>query len=737
MKNYILLTITALFLAMVSLYGIKSNEFLYLHDEFLTLSKTESINLAFTRNNLDLGIANTTVYMLTIIDRFYYLSMYMLGASHKTIQVVLYIVKFLMLTIIPYLGFKKIAELYSESEKNQPINDLTTLIITLFYGLNTFTVIYFNGNGFSLTLLTCYVLAPLALFLGHKSLAENNLNVKYKMLFLIVIYLMSFALTLFIVFAFILSIYIFVTILINKVKVINIVKNFSIVTILYLPFTLFYAIILRETYITVTETVNLTGGETYNLLKGGLLTQLLMQYSWGIYTYWEPRNIFTFYKFYDGLPSLIAPLLVLLIIIWGIFKGKKTLKRENLFKSTLLVFFLFLIQLFLIKGPQEPFGDIYLYLINNFSAFRVFRSPDSKFGFGLVLTICMLLVLVSRYYRTDLFKSGVKKSWLLNSALVAVILIQGFPIYAGIAIKGQNTSYSSDRVVHIPYDYQQVADFFKKEEDITYVNPVPPIEFGHYTIAQNETHIGQDLLPKIFNNPKVSMLYISEHSGISSSAYNALKETSKKGDLNVFSEFPIKYFIVRNDLKHTEENKILATAISQTAKEVLKNETFIIYENQKYKPIIEPENVSIEYINPSKYKVTISNLSESQDLIFNQNFNVDWAIYPLMTNKQTNAVELQDILYLGQPNLFNDSHVLESGYANKWTINKNDILTNLSDDYYTLKQGNSSNEIIDISFILFHKTQALFYLTMIISTTYLIILLGLTIYVHKDEKQYV
>lgn len=719
MRFYISLIIIAVLLTITAYYGVGDTEFLYLHDEFLTLSKYESLNSIFTRNYLDFGVANTTVYMLTFFDRVFYLFVYLSGISLKTAQIFLIFWKYAVITMLPYLGFSKLAKLYSLRIKRFFI-----FLVTLWYAFNTFTVIYWNGNGFSLTLITCYALAPVTLYLAHRAIFSKSLDMKHKILFVMTFYLMSFALPLFVVFLFLLALYVIFAYLSEHYQTSNIFSNLLVIGILYLPYTLFYFIILREMFTTVAGTVNLTGGETYNLLQGGFFTQIRMLFSWGIYTYWEPRNIFTFYKYYDTLGAKLAPFGIYLLLFWGSLRdgGSRTNKKYRV-----IFLALFALMLFMIKGAQEPFGDVYVYLIENYAAFRVFRSPDSKFGFGIILVLAAALLL-----SLENITKETKQRLATAAIILLVVILQGYPVFAGIAIKGQDTDYSSNRIIHIPETYEELAEFFntKDTQPTKYILTVPSIEFGHYYLTSEEIHIGQDLLPKLIKEPFV---YVSEYSGMLSTTYSKLKNAYTAENLRELSEFPIQYIVVRKDLDATELDEAVINELQNCLgkdfcpQRVFSNNTFTVYENKNHISIAQPDNVEITAINPSKFLVKIDNLLEQQELIFNQNYNVDWKLFPLKIKDEPKRFDLAELRYIETRPIFEESHTEKNSFGNKWTLEKAKIKETLDKEYYSEDEKGS----INLSLIIYHKSQAIFYATIILAATYTIVLVALLGYLVK------
>jgi hypothetical protein len=518
-KLYILIILlTSVLLTFVSFKGIRGNEFIFIHDEAFFLTKNEAINSLFLRNSADLGTSNTTSLIVTIYDRLFYFTAYQLNLNVLTAQISFYFIKIFILLFFSYLGFRKMREVFDPG-----ISDLAAFIVSMWYVFNTFTLIYWNTNSFTTSSLICYALAPLAFYYFHKYVIEGT-DKKSGIKLILLLFLMSFTLYFFPVFIIITSLYTLLYAVFKKVPVFPLIKRVIVLLVMYLPLFSIHLFIPYEILVNHSSSVNESGGATYGMLKGELLYPLLMWFSWGIYTYWTPRNILSFYQYYKTILSITAPFVLYFLILLGFIKR---IKNTYLY----IFFIIFLILIFFIKGAQPPLGDIYLYLLDHVAIFRVFRSPDSKFGFGIVLTVALLLLIASTWTRKRIFVSLV----------VLVALVQGFYMFTGEAIKGQQTKTTSDRIIRITKDYKEISDFFNNGAyEYGYILPNPADTFASFNLGEGESHLGQDLLPKIIDFPFVNA---SEYSGMSTNTYKKLTSIFQKDvDLTHLSAYPIKYF---------------------------------------------------------------------------------------------------------------------------------------------------------------------------------------------------
>jgi len=711
----------SLFLLVIFFNGMKPGEFLFIHDEFLAIDKQESSGLFLTRHPIDFGTANSAFLIFSFFDRVYYSIMYFFNLNIELVQRILYFIKLFILIYLPFQGFIKLSKLYLNQS-----SAIAVFFISLWYSFNTFSLIYWNGNGFCLTLLVCYALSPLALYYYHKSIfCEGSYLDKFKTILLFC--LMSFASFFFVLFALLVFIYTILYALLSKIKFIFILKNILILSALFLPFLAMYFLVIYDMFVYVSPTVNLVGGETYGNLQGGFLYPLLMWFSWGFYVVWEPRNIFTFHRYYQTIPSILAPFIIYGLIFIGMIK-----KKWNIFIPIFI--FLFLVCLLFIKGAQMPFGDIYLFLLDHVSFFRVFRSPDTKFGFGIVFVVSVLLLLVSVKYRKKVF----------IPLLAAVILIQGYPLLTGIGIKGENNAeISSDRVIHLTRDYRELTNYLNKNsQSYGYVMTFPSTEFDHYELGEGERHIGQDLLPKLTSLP---FLYLSQSAGMLSNTYKQLLRIMETGDISEFRKFPIRYFIIRRDNRFPKDQEFLKDNLAKEFNLVFSNPLFDVYENLNALPIIKSDNISFKMINPVKYQIFFKNIKQDQLLYFYQNYHQDWKLYlaPYINNSQLcgdfinheayhvkecraekSMAGLDDFTYLFRRPLYDNTHAPSGGYANSWRISPEYIKANYDRKYFKLNPDGS----VDFTMVLFFRIQSMFYAGVVVAGVYFLIISSVVLF---------
>lgn len=247
-------------------------------------------------------------------------------------------------------------------------------------------------------------------------------------------------------------------------------------------------------------------------------------------------------------------------------------------------------------------------------------------------------------------------------------------------------------------------------------------------------------------------------------------------DLKKLSLYGFDFFIIQKDFKYNYNESYKFDDISKKLDYfIIKNKDDLvkIYEDEyfyvmkikwKTKPIINSNSISFQKHNPTKYIIDFKNISSSQDLSFLQSFHKEWKLYLkpnqndywcnlLETynndwnnineckNKQT-FFEWEELSYLNKVPIFDNTHKMFYGYANWWTISKDEIINYVQENswkelqkwwypkklsdwrldykYYVL----NSDWSIDTELTLYFKPQSYFYLWIIISSiTILVILL--------------
>lgn len=719
---------------------IDSNHFLFIHDEFLVLSNYENIKSFFVLNSNDFGSPNVIPMLVTFFERLYYSLIYFFNIKIINAQILLYFLKFIIITILPFHGLKKCI-LIMKGESLDRYSLVIVFIISLWYSFNAFTLIYWNALAFSLTILVAYSVAPITFYYFHKYLLIT-FNKKDAIITSILLFIMSFAMYLFVVFCLFIVIYTFIHLLVYKKGKKSIIIRLLNLSIIVLPLLSFYYFIVFDIAINAREVVNNGGGDTFGSIKGGFLYPLRMLFTWVIYTQWEPRSVLTFHKYFFKISYIISPYILYLYIIFGLIKNKIKV-------ATLAVTVAFLFFLFFIKASQEPFGEIFVYAYNHIPFFRVFRSPDTKFSFGIIFCLSLLLLNYSKEIKKPLFLLSV----------LFVIIIQGGLVFSGKAIIGEEKNNSSDRIIAIPNEYVEISKYLNKNTLPTgYVLTIPNNSFSTFILGPKEIHIGQDVLPKLVNLP---FLMVNENSALTIEAYSRLKDILNDKNMLYLETLPIRYVLIRydnidNNISYRYRNN---TALKKSIikkyytvieymdnnyEKVFQNDFFDLYENKNYRPLVYSKNLSFSKTNPIKYNLNFENIKSNQRVFLFESFNKEWKLYIKRNHKNRKKTDIyffdeyktqeyrednnsgywSDLGLLFKKDLFSETHKKLDNFSNTWVISTDYLKNNYDESYYTV----NGDGTISFEIILLYKLQHVFNLVILLIAVYLSFLIVFLIF---------
>ena len=97
---------------------------------------------------------------------------------------------------------------------------------------------------------------------------------------------------------------------------------------------------------------------------------------------------------------------------------------------------------------------------------------------------------------------NLKKTSAFAITLAVITFVQNFIFFSGDLLIGQNLDDKYiDRVVYISEPYEELANYINSQKDTFYISPNPSVEYGAFYFDKNESHMGQDMLPKLINKP--------------------------------------------------------------------------------------------------------------------------------------------------------------------------------------------------------------------------------------------
>lgn len=206
---------------------------------------------------------------------------------------------------------------------------------------------------------------------------------------------------------------------------------------------------------------------------------------------------------YTSKIALFFSSVILLIILLGIYTGRRN-------KNLTLFSLVFLASLFLAKGNNPPFGELYTYLFIKIPFLQFFRNPFEKIG---ILTVLSGALLFSYALQRAVNLMPDKKNIFINfyrqflniAPVFIICLFWGFPFFSGIVFETINNPFgrSSTYEVEVPNYYDQIDSELTKEQTTNRFLALPLLGEG-ITHSWTTPYRGVDLYSTIFSKPGIS-----------------------------------------------------------------------------------------------------------------------------------------------------------------------------------------------------------------------------------------
>lgn len=328
--------------------------------------------------------------------------------------------------------------------------------------------------------------------------------------------------------------------------------------------------------------------------------------------------------------DIISWVPILFILLWLIFlKNKKIIALATGF----------LVTIFFMKSSAEPFGWLFIWMMENVPLFSIFRNPHQKFSIIYLLLISIIIIY---------FIISLKRKWkIIGSVLLSLYIItfSSFYFTSGFAPR-VNT------IDTIPLEYKESADFIESENlkrwiilpynNSTWINKNFGFEWYHlfhYLIQDTE----------IFNkNDTAFSSYTNHFSQLISSHWNEtlLLDIIKKYniDLVILDKNIDRYNRFAHKEEHEKTKKFLDDLLVWYDKKVFWN--IVIYylpKNSKNSDIQISATGSYVQQNPSEYYLDVVLKKEQiYDLILDTTFHDQWKIslLPFSHDTCTNKEEV-------------------------------------------------------------------------------------------------
>lgn len=350
----------------------------------------------------------------------------------------------------------------------------------------------------------------------------------------------------------------------------------------------------------------------------------------------------TWVKYFYSIPIIITEFLVVLTLLYSIIRGRKN-------ASVLILAGLFFTGIFLAKGTNPPFGEVYKFIYERLPFFQIFRNPFEKFGFILALSAAPLLSFGVFTLANDMFPRF--KKLIFPGVIIYVLLIWGSPFYMGLVFTSKEppaNNYAVGYKVKVPQYYYE-ADKWLKSQGNNFRFIGFPLGDEGITYNWEKGYSGVELSTALFSTPGILHNTAVPY-------YNQLVPEIEKSLLKDDDFYKLanilnaRFFFVREDIdfklrKMTDPQVIKQNLISREGKGEIrkiaefgklafwenltwKDSTFYSASTIKNSAYYEVD-VLLDYdkINSTEYMVHIENAKSPFVLVFSELFNSGWEAF--------------------------------------------------------------------------------------------------------------
>lgn len=245
-------------------------------------------------------------------------------------------------------------------------------------------------------------------------------------------------------------------------------------------------------------------------------------------------------KILNSFPFMVLQYLIIIVVLYSIVRY---IKNRSVFVLGALV----LISIFLAKGTNPPFGDLYKYLFSKILLLQVFRNPFEKASFILSLSVSLLVGFSLSHLTSEMPR---KLGGLIYIGFLGfIILIWGFPFYTGLVFTSPEppaNDYKIGYKVQVPAYYKTADQWLSNHEgNFRFVG----FPLGGEGITYNwvKGYAGVELSSAFFANPGI--LY-STAVPYFNTLVPAIQQTLMSGGdfIGLADALNARFFFVRHDI---------------------------------------------------------------------------------------------------------------------------------------------------------------------------------------------
>jgi hypothetical protein len=612
----------------------------------------------------------------------FYEAMVALGFSYKHIHIVLLYLVFSVNFFLSIIGFRRMA--FANNDHN---GGLWYVLGSYFYNFSLFNFININqGIASSISYLSFGLLPYFISKILEMSQRDRLISFSELLVNSLITSLFFFHAPYLIPLCF----FVLIAVIASYENIGKLIRNIFYLVITFLCGSLFSITVIIgyifEMHYSQVAKIDLVLNATASNIAGGLIYQALGYSSWIFYTVWRPRAVLSFFDFFkDTNYSLLVFSLYAFLIIYFIRKVGRSVQ-------VLLLLSIFILSLFFSKGTQMPFGYIFT-LTQNLPGFGAVRSPDNKFGIGIILATSGLLTLFFSSRQSYVLKCIV-------SFIVCGTMIYHFlPAIRGDLFIGDTTSGLAGYVRTISQDDNEIINAINTSEAYPVVLSYPKNTFEMYEGDSNRLAIGRDVLQLSTNKP-----FFYGSNGLAVDYLRIIN--SLDGEL--LTKYNIQLILIRTKSKYLQSTDkyefIKKIEKSGKFRKLIENDSGILYKMNRDSSVSRIQRVgrSLEDVSYSKtyFGYVFSLSKDTQTVILRE----PALPYTYLVDITGDYPYTQEIMYsdLSHQSIGHSLDVLSRILHNPIKPFYSDEHTSLWNVNLSLQDGNKIKEIVYLPRVIFY-----------------------------------
>lgn len=442
----------------------------------------------------------------------------------------------------------------------------------------------------------------------------------------------------------------------------------------------------------------------------------------------RPENMFYLFKtsYYTNFFAVFIFFILSVLMFYSLNVAKKN-------RYIWRLGFIAVIGLFVTKAIHPPFSIVFEYLYQNFPGFQIFRRPVSKF-YWVFLLVQILLASIGLKFFLDKRKQNLVRNVL---RIVAI----GICAYLWVAFV-QTKPLTNFNIPNYYYD----ARTHLENEKVNKVVVLPTFSGKQPTFnTQLNTYYGEDFLEYIwkFGILKPDPTTYSPNLPYKPYLTSLEKHIESESSFCLNSKnLGVTHIVLRNDVNGVVADKDPQIYLKKLSDhndishiKTFGNNDLIVYtvspQCAGFKNVLVNDTAQTDYqlINPSKYLISLRNVSPEATIELLNNYDKSWKLYPSQedVSSQHNRnqysvsntlLSFADIQYLWKKPV-SDNHIKTRGFANGWKLDLKQIR---EEDKGSIKKN--SDGTYDMNIVIYYTLQTYSYIGLLISAASAIILVG-------------